>query len=628
MRNDMYVRYDNSFQRKKRRKNNNSGLAALIAITAILGVTVAIVLLASLFDGLPKDKAATDPSVTGASGSEESVLIVTVTPTPVESMALSQNPVIYPGTAQINVPMGTPGEGLSPSDWSMTQSIFSGDDELTSFARKDPVFFGDPIDYQSVPGLLTYRGNNFRNCASWGVCPSNPTTLEQVWEFTGIGSLPGSSSGSSWCGTAWTGQAVAIEWSDEVKQVMNMYPDKKTKKDLVEVIQVALDGKIYFFDLEDGSFTRDPLETGFSIKGAPSLDPRGYPILYVGQGDLNSPDAQIGFRIFSLVDYKLLYFQTGLDSRAMRGWGACDSSPIINAATDTLIAPCENGMLYTIKLNTSFDPKTGALSINPENVAFRYLIDGVPKEDIGIESSIAVYDHYGYFCDNHGHLLCVDLNTLKIVWITGLGDDSDVSPVLEEDNGRVYLYVATEVDWQRTDARVYQGASYTYKIDAMTGEEVWQTSADCFTRNGETKMGDINGGALANPILGKKSISDLVIFSYAMTKGELSGNRLVAYNKESGEKVWSYEMNHYSWSSPVDCYDKDGNAYIIMTDTLGQVHLVNGKTGERITYLQTIRNKGTENESKQVLIESSPMVYGDMVIIGSRAGSVFGVKIK
>lgn len=189
MRNDMYVRYDNSFRRKKRKKNN-SGLAALVAVTAILGVTVAIVLLVSVFQGTPTDKALPNTSVTGASGSDETVLILTVTPTPVESMAISQNPNLYPGTAQINVPMGTPGEGLSPADWKMTQSIFFGDSEVSPYVRKDPVFFGDPVDYQSVPGILTYRGNNFRNCASWGVFPSNPTTLEQVWEFTGIGTLP------------------------------------------------------------------------------------------------------------------------------------------------------------------------------------------------------------------------------------------------------------------------------------------------------------------------------------------------------------------------------------------------------------------------------------------------------
>ena len=134
---------------------------------------------------------------------------------------------------------------------------------------------------------------------------------------------------------------------------------------------------------------------------------------------------------------------------------------------------------------------------------------------------------------------------------------------------------------------------------------------------------------LGTPIIGKKSISNLVIFSYCMTNGTYSGNRLVAYSKDTGEKVWTYEMNQYSWSSPVDCYDADGNAYIVICDSVGQIHLVNGLTGTRITYLQTIRNIGTADESKEGLnMESSPIIFNDMIIIGSRAGSVFGVRIR
>jgi outer membrane protein assembly factor BamB len=113
-----------------------------------------------------------------------------------------------------------------------------------------------------------------------------------------------------------------------------------------------------------------------------------------------------------------------------------------------------------------------------------------------------------------------------------------------------------------------------------------------------------------------------------MTNGLYSGNRLVAYDKETGDVVWQYQMNLYSWSSPVDCYDAEGNAYIVICDSGGQIHLVDGKTGQRITYLQTIRNKGLGNETKEGLnMESSPAVYDGMIVIGCRAGSVFGVKI-
>lgn len=633
----MYVRYDNQYQRPKRRKQNN-GFVALIALTLVLLLTVFGVLLYSL---VPRDDSADTSSastaVTDANGAvtSASIIISTPSPAPIESMAPNQNSVLYPAAALVNVPMGQPAKGLSPSERGVTQSVLSGDTEIAPYLRANAIAFGDPLEYQSVPGILTFRGNNFRNCASWGTVAANPTALEQVWEYNSIGTLSSSSWAFSWMGTGWTGQPLAIQWDFDLQQKMNMYPDKKTKQGLTEIIIAAMDGKVYFFDLEDGKPTRDPINIGATIKGTPALDPRGYPILYVGQGDSNGVDGttaegKIGYRIYSLIDSSEMYFQDGMDSRAYRTtWGACDSSPIINAASDTLIYPNENGMIYTVKLNTAFDKAAGTVSINPESVVFRYLIDGITGSEIGIEGSMSIYDHYGYCSDNSGNLLCIDLNTLQIVWVRQLDDDSDVTPVIEEEDGRAYLYMGTEVDWQKKDVLDYQGASYTYKIDAMTGEEIWQTSYSCFTHNGEDKGDDVNGGMLGTPIVGKKSISDLVIFSYCMTKGIYSGNHLVAYNKDTGDKVWDYSMNQYSWSSPVDVYDADGNAYIVICDSVGQIHLVNGLTGVRITYLQLIKNKGLEGENKNAQnIESSPIVINGMIVIGTRGNSIYGVSIK
>ena len=627
----MYVRYDNQYQRPRKRKQNN-GLLALIALTAVLLLTVVVVLLYSVFSSDDTaESGATSAASTDAGGTTNaSIIITTPSPTPVEFMALYQNFVLYPAGAKVNVPMGQPGKGLSPSERGLAQSVMSGDTEVANYARTDAISFGDPLEYQAVPGILTFRGNNFRNCASWGPIVSNPTTLEQTWEYNSIGTLPSSSWAFSWMGTGWTGQPLAIQWDFDIQQKMNMYPDKKAKEGLTEIIIAAMDGKVYFFDLDDGKQTRDPINVGATIKGTPCVDPRGYPILYVGQGDSNSADKSIGFRIYSLIDSSQMYFQDGMDSRAYRTtWGACDSSPIVNAASDTLIYPNENGMIYTVKLNTVFDKAAGTVSISPESVDLRYLIDGISGSEIGIESSMSIYDHYGYCSDNSGNLLCIDLNTLQIIWVRQLDDDSDVTPVIEEADGRVYLYMGTEVDWQKTETLDYQGASYTYKLDAMTGEEIWQTSYPCFTHNGADKGDDVNGGMLGTPIVGKKAISDLVIYSYCMTNGIYSGNHLVAYNKDTGEKVWDYTMNQYSWSSPVDCYDADGNAYIIICDSVGQIHLVNGLTGARIKYLQLIKNKGLEGEnSNPQNIESSPIVVNGMIVIGTRGCSIYGVKIK
>lgn len=632
MRHTQYVRYDNRFHRPHRRKPDYA-LRVMVGLTVVLVTAVVVLLLVTLLkrdaDQPNGTQAPSTSTQTQTDTQTSGIVIATPTPTEQPQRQPHQNEVLYPATAKMNVSIGQPASDVSPSSRGVSQDVLSGESKISPYSRDPKIRFSDPIDYQTVAGILTFRGNHFRNCASWGTTSVTDGALEQVWEYRNIGSMPSSAWAFSWTGTGWTGQPLVVQWPWDIQLKMNMYSEKRIKQGLTEVIQAAMDGKIYFFDLDDGQPTRDPIKVGATIKGTPAIDPRGYPLLYVGQGDNNGADGKIGFRIYNLIDGSLLHFQTGKDSRAHRSnWGACDSSPLFNLETDTLIYPSENGLIYTVKLNTFFDSGSGVVSVKPETIVYRYLINGVSGGSIGVESSMSVYDHYGYFADNSGNLYCVDLNTFTMIWVKQLDDDSDVTPVLEEENGRVFLYIGTEVDWQKGPGD-YMGASYTYKIDAMTGEEVWQTSQSCWTHNGETTGDDINGGMLGTPIVGKKSISDLVIFSYCMTKGLYSGNRLVAFNKVTGEQVWAYEMNLYSWSSPVDCYDAEGNAFIVMCDSGGQIHLVDGQTGERITYLQTIRNKGTNNEVKTGLnMESSPIVFGNTIVIGSRSGSVFGVRIK
>ena len=634
------VRYENQFYRPHR--VNNNGIYMLAAVTAGLVISTIIlgiaVLVKSCSDksGAKGTTAATDSSSFETDENGNPIMIVPDGGEPTEpTIGANQNPVLYPATAQMNVAIGTPQSQYSPSGRGTQQADFHGDSTVDAFARETEIHMGDPLYYQSIPGVLTFRGNNFRNCASWGYADIDPTKpedqhFEKIWEFTEVKSKSTPLSTSwSWFGVGWTGQPVAIRWDYELQQKMNMYPDKKAKEGLTEVIIATQDGNVYFLDLDDGQKTRDPINVGATIKGTPALDPRGYPLLYVGQGDDNGTRGEIGYRIYNLMNGQLLFLQNGLDSRAYRTtWGACDSSPIICGDADTLIYPSENGMIYTVKLNTYFDASTGAISINPDTVVYRYIFDGLTGNQLGIESSIAIYDHYGYCTDNAGNLICLDLNSMTLVWSRRLDDDSDVTPVLEEENGHVYLYTGTEVDWQ-SDQLDYQGSSFTYKFDAMTGDVVWQAEQPCYTHNGSSSADDVNGGMLGTPISGKKSISNLVIFAYCMTKNTYYGNALVAYDKATGAEVWRYDWNTYSWSSPVDIYDEAGNAYIVVFDSQGQGHLVDGSTGVRIGLIQGLKQVEVVNGEEHVYanFEASPIVIDNMIVIGQRSTAIYGVKV-
>lgn len=271
-----------------------------------------------------------------------------------------------------------------------------------------------------------------------------------------------------------------------------------------EVIYGTLDGKIYFLDLDNGESTRNPINIGYPIKGSVSVDPRGLPLLYSGQGieKRGGVTGKIGFRIFSLIDQKMLYFINGLENSAYRHWGAFDSTPLVDTKNDTLYECGENGILYSVKLNSNFDLSAGSVSINPEVLRYRYKSPSVKK--LGTENSIAIYKNFSYFVDNSGYLQCVDLNTLSPVWVRNVTDDTDSTIAIEDLGGsNVSLYTACEVDHQGKN-----GYSYVRKINALTGELIWENKYQC-------TFSETNGGALASPIVGKNDISNLVIFNIA-----------------------------------------------------------------------------------------------------------------
>ena len=266
--------------------------------------------------------------------------------------------------------------------------------------------------------------------------------------------------------------------------------------------------------------------------------------------------------------------------------------------------------------------------MNPVVTGYKYMFNDNVSSHMGVESSIAVYGNYGYFMDNTQNLCCLDLNTMKMVWTVVVGDDSDVTPMVNEENGVPYVYIGTEVDNQ-SGIGEKTGAAYIYKVNGLTGKIVWQNSEPCYTFNGESSDNDQSGGCFGNPVMGKGKISNLVIFSFSMTSGLASGNKLVAYDKDLGTRVWEYNMNIYSYSSPVDFYDQEGHAYIIICDSIGQIHMINAEDGKRITYIQTKRNLGQQDQtSSGVSIEASPIIYEGMLVVGTTSGSIFGIAVE
>ena len=452
--------------------------------------------------------------------------------------------------------------------------------------------------YTDLEGIVTFRGNNFRNTASYGISKISQKELNVKWKT--------STSFSSWGGGAgWTGQPSIIKWDEELKNSMNIDDKFKSKENFTEVIYASLDGKVYFLDLETGEKSRSVINVGNPIKGSLSIDSRGIPMLYVGEGINES--GVTGFNIYSLIDGSSLYEINGYDEYAYRGWPAFDSSALIYPDGDIVIEGGENGILYITKLNTDYDKYTNTVSVNPEILKYRYYT-GEGYGRLGIENSVAAYANLLYFADNNGDIQCIDLRKMEPIWVIEGLDDIDASITIEAEEGVPYLYVGDEVDHQGIS-----GISTIRKINGLTGEVVWKNEFSCQSVVGTDAT---NGGVLATNVIGKNNISDSVIFSLARYDGFNSG-AIISINKSTGEIQWETKVDNYLWSSPVDFYDKNGNAYIIQCDSIGNMFLIDGKNGEILNSLTLDAN-----------IEASPAIYEDTIVIATRAGSIYGIEIK
>lgn len=493
-------------------------------------------------------------------------------------------------------------ESSNPENFGITWEIIENEQIVESYTRPESISFGESSDYFALPGIATFRGGNYRDNATYGTATVNKGILTQVWSHR-IGSL------DEWGGCAWTGQPLVVQWDAETREIMNLYDNKKNKDDLVEVIYATLDGKIHFFDLADGSKTRPAIDMGMNFKGAGALDPRGYPLMYVGSG-LYTFGKTPRMYVVSLIDGTILYEYGHKESFEFRDWTAFDSSPLVDAETDTLIWPGESGILYTIKLNTVYDKEAGTIAISPDTpVKTRYASDYSKSGRYhGYESSASIVDNYLYVSENGGLFYCVDLNTMELVWAQDTKDDSNSSPVFEWGaDGNGYLYTAPSLHWT---AKGDKGSVSIYKLNAQTGEIVWEVSRDCVT------VKNVSGGVQATPILGKEgtNIENMVIYVVARVPKAYDGV-MIALDRETGEVIWEISTVNYAWSSPVAFYTEEGKAYIAFVNASGKIRLVDGETGKILYALGFAETT-----------EASPIVFGNMMVLGTREG-IYGIKI-
>ena len=508
-------------------------------------------------------------------------------------------------------------EGTEPENLIDRVRIMVNDVELqdiTTYENKyGEITFASGDEYTSLDGILTFRGNNYRDTASWGVTKTlTSKKLSKGWEVTTT--VLTDYWGNQWSGNGWTGQSLVVRWPKSTRAVMtSMNSWAREQEDLVEVITASMDGKVYFTELSTGKATRNALNMGITYKGGGALDPRGYPILYLG-GGVKNMDNKCNVSVVNLLDCSVMYSFGNFDNFASRAWPNFDSSPLVDAETDQLIYPAENGLLYIIHLNTQYDEQAGTLSVNPDNtVKWRYHNKRSDESQTaapfwgGFESSVAIYKGYAFLTENGGAMMCLDLNSLQLVWVQDVLDDSNCSPVIDiEADGHPYVYVSTSFHygWRSTGTAKVP----IWKIDAETGEIIWQVDYTCQTESG------VSGG-----VEGTLAIDDTSVYvPFAKVQDPLKGV-LVSIDKKTGEKNWERPTNIYSWASPIRFDDESGNKYILYNNGYGgqgYLYLINAETGEII-----------DSMNLNGVAEASGAVFENWLVLPTRSCRIFGIKL-
>ena len=242
----------------------------------------------------------------------------------------------------------------------------------------DPKGFLKPYPNAKAVGLLTFRGNPSRSYYGIGPVPKAPQVLHRFPDEPMCKSSTNLGETHTWCGMGWTGQPTIVE-----------------RKDRTWAIFAGYDGHIHFMDAVTGERILPDVETGDIIKGTPTIDPDGYPLVYSGSRDnklriiATDRDGQA----------EVLWMQDSEEFQPNLWNDDWDSSPIILG--DYMVEGSESSRFWVFKLNRSYDAN-GKVQVKPEVLFTTPVWDQQALNDNGdehasVESSVAIYKDTAYF---------------------------------------------------------------------------------------------------------------------------------------------------------------------------------------------------------------------------------------
>lgn len=471
--------------------------------------------------------------------------------------------------------------------------------EVVKFVVEDEDSVAAPLKdlddrYAGKESVYVFRKDLRRDADYGGKVKGTPREVEIAWAFETAYDTTHTRFGTWGGGSGWTGQPLYVKWTDDQQALF-----KKSSPGLTvdfgpeEIIVGSLCGKGYFINYQTGKASRQPLDLGNVVKGTIGLDPEYYN-LYVGQG-VPRQAGPFGHQVFDLLKHERTFF-FGPDPKAWRGWNAFDSNSIV--AGGYLFWCGENGSVY------KYERSQGTLR---RVSVMRYRVGGMAP---GIESSLCVYRNYGYFSDNRGNVICINLNTMKPVWYYNNHDDSDGTMVCREEGGAPYLYTACEVDKQGDS-----GICHFIKLNGLNGERVWETNIPCRRINLPGKT--LDGGMYASPLIGSGDCQDMIFANICRNGASKSAGELTAFSTKDGKILYTVPYGQFAWSSPVAFHNEKNEMFIFAGDASGIIRIIRGKTGEVVCKKVVGSN-----------FESSPVVIGNTAVVGCRGNKIYKFVIK
>ena len=438
----------------------------------------------------------------------------------------------------------------------------------------DPKGFGRPYPNAELEGLLTFRGNPSRSYYGMGPVPkTEPVVLHRFPDEPMCRTSSNLGTTKVWCGMGWTGQPLIAEHEDRRWAVFGGY-----------------DGHIHFMDAITGERILPDVVTGDIIKGTPTFDPDGFPLVYSGSRD----DLLRVIAIDRPGQAEVLWT---LDSESLGPvlWNDdWDSSPIVLG--DYLVVGSESSRFWVIKLNRSTDAD-GLVQVAPEVVFSTPAWDSQAistngDEVASVESSVAVYEDTVYFSTSAGLVLGYDLSGLDDgvkptqVFRFYSGNDADASVIVDDEG---FIYSASEYDRPLARARE---VGQLVKLDPRNPTQpiVWKFDDSA----------SLKGGLYGTPGIAGDTI-------YVTT----NAGRLLGLDRATGAPKWERRLPPPVWGSPVIVDD-----VLLIGDCLGGFHAFDVSNPDLPPpELWTVQLDGC--------VEATPAVWDGRIYIGARGGYLY-----